>query len=71
VVCRRGIRARDHRGERAAGPELDRIKTLDQFYCYVGAGGLDPEIQVWAWDGVALRQAACSCPVSGVRMSGR
>ncbi|HEX3761291.1 MAG TPA: phosphatidylserine decarboxylase [Kofleriaceae bacterium] len=38
-------------------PELDRIKTLDQFYFYVDTlVTWIPEIRVWDWDGVALHE---------------
>ena len=38
-------------------PELDRIKTLDQFYFYVDAlVTWIPEIRVWDWNGVDLHE---------------
>lgn len=38
-------------------PELDRIKTLDQFYFYVDAlVTWIPEIRVWDWDGEDLHE---------------
>ncbi|MGK7927361.1 MAG: phosphatidylserine decarboxylase, partial [Spirulina sp.] len=38
-------------------PELDRIKTLDQFYFYVDAlVTWIPEIRVWDWDGETLHE---------------
>ena len=38
-------------------PELDRIKTLDQFYYYVDAlVRWIPEIRVWDWDGETLHE---------------
>lgn len=38
-------------------PELDRIKTLDQFYYYVDAlVTWIPEIRVWDWDGERLHE---------------
>jgi phosphatidylserine decarboxylase len=38
-------------------PELDRIKTIDQFYFYVDAlVTWIPEIRVWDWDGVDLHE---------------
>ena len=38
-------------------PELDRIKTLDQFYYYVDAlVTWIPEIRVWDWDGKTLHE---------------
>jgi phosphatidylserine decarboxylase len=38
-------------------PELDRIKTLDQFYCYLDAlVTWIPEIRVWDWEGDDLHE---------------
>ena len=38
-------------------PELDRIKTLSQFYYYVDAlVTWIPEIRVWDWDGETLHE---------------
>lgn len=38
-------------------PELDQIKTLDQFYFYVDAlATWIPEIRVWEWDGEDLHE---------------